>query len=128
MPQKRQSHVWPHIWRYAVSGALAGAANGVFGAGGGMLLVPLLTRWTGLEDRRAFATALSVILPLSLVSLGVCWLQGGVAVSWPCLAGGFAGGLLGGGLLRRMPTRLLHGALGLLILYGGLRLMGLGWP
>ena len=39
-----------------------------------------------------------------------------------------AGGLLGGGLLRRMPTRLLHGALGLLILYGGLRLMGLGWP
>ena len=38
-------------YKYAVSGAAAGAANGLFGAGGGMILVPLLTRWAGLDDK-----------------------------------------------------------------------------
>ena len=34
----------------AVSGALAGAANGLFGGGGGMVLVPLLQRWCCVEE------------------------------------------------------------------------------
>ena len=38
--------------RYAVTGALAGAANGFFGAGGGLFLVPLLVSWCGMERRR----------------------------------------------------------------------------
>ena len=37
--------------RYAVSGVLAGVVNGLFGGGGGMVLVPLLRRWCGLEER-----------------------------------------------------------------------------
>ena len=48
----------------AVAGALAGLANGFFGGGGGMILVPLLTRRCGLDQRRAFATSVAVILPL----------------------------------------------------------------
>ena len=51
-------------WRFAVSGAAAGAANGLFGGGGGSVLVPLLTRFCGLEQRQAFSTSLAVILPL----------------------------------------------------------------
>ena len=34
--------------KYAVSGALAGAVNGLFGGGGGMVLVPLLSGWCGM--------------------------------------------------------------------------------
>ena len=49
------------MWKYAVSGMAAGAANGLFGAGGGMILVPLLTRWGGLEDKTALA-----VLPLTM--------------------------------------------------------------
>lgn len=113
----------PAPLRCAVSGALAGVANGLFGAGGGMILVPLLTRWAGLEDRRAFATAISIILPLCLVSLAVYARQGALTVAWPYLAGGFAGGLLGGLLLRHIPAGWLHRALGLVILYGGFRLL-----
>lgn len=113
----------PGALRCAVSGALAGVANGLFGAGGGMILVPLLTRWAGLEDRHAFATAISIILPLCLVSLAVYARQGTLTVAWSYLAGGFAGGLLGGWLLRRIPVNWLHRALGLVILYGGLRLL-----
>ena len=55
----------------AVSGAAAGLINGLLGAGGGMVLVPLLVRWCGLEDKHAFATAISIILPLSIVSIVV---------------------------------------------------------
>ena len=51
-------------WRYALAGALAGLANGFFGGGGGSVLVPLLTRMCGLDQRRAFATSVAVILPL----------------------------------------------------------------
>ena len=54
-----------------VTGALAGIANGLFGSGGGLFLVPLFTKWLGLEQRRAFATSVAVILPLSAVSRGV---------------------------------------------------------
>ena len=110
-------------WKYAVSGGLAGAANGLFGAGGGMLLVPLLTRWAGLEDKKAFAASISIILPLCIVSL-VSYCLGDrldIQAALPYLIGGFLGGLLGGTLFQKVPAKLLHRGLGLLILYGGLR-------
>ena len=44
-------------WKYALSGGAAGIANGLFGAGGGMLLVPLLTRWAKLEDKPPSASS-----------------------------------------------------------------------
>lgn len=64
--------------RYAVSGVLAGVVNGLFGGGGGMVLVPLLRRWCGLEERKAFATCVAVILPLCVVSAAVYVLRRGV--------------------------------------------------
>ena len=111
-------------WRAACAGAAAGLANGLFGAGGGMLLVPLLGAWCGVEDRKCFATALCVMAPLCMVSLGVYALHGALAAneSIPYLIGGLFGGAIGALLLRRMPVRLLHAILGLLILWGGLRL------
>jgi uncharacterized membrane protein YfcA len=65
----------------------------------------------------------SIILPLCLVSLGVYVSQGQLdfAAALPYLLGGFAGGLLGGRLFGRVPDKLLHRGLGLLILYGGVR-------
>lgn len=113
--------------RLAASGLLAGAANGLLGAGGGMILVPLLTGWCRLDDKRAFATALAIILPLCLVSLGVYCTGGAVelSVALPYLIGGFAGGLLGGLLFRRVSAAFLHRALGAVILFGGVRLL---WP
>ena len=111
--------------RAALSGAAAGAINGLFGAGGGMLLVPLLTGFCRLEDRKAFATAIAVIAPLCVVSLLVYGLRGDLelAAALPCLAGGLLGGLAGGKLYGRIPTVWLHRILGLLILYGGGRIL-----
>ena len=50
----------------AVSGVLIGAVNGLFGAGGGMLAVPLLTK-LGLERKQAHANAVAVILPITVL-------------------------------------------------------------
>ena len=53
-----------------IAGLFAGAVNGLFGAGGGMVLVPLLTGVTKLEDDEVFPSSVSIILPICLISLG----------------------------------------------------------
>ena len=109
--------------KYALTGALAGLANGLFGSGGGLFLVPLLTRWAKLPQRKAFATSVAVVLPLSLLSAGIYWWKGelDLAGAWPYLLGGAAGGFLSGKVFRKVPLVWLRRAFGLLILYGGAR-------
>ena len=107
-------------WRSAVSGAAAGAANGLFGGGGGSVLVPLLTRFCGLEQRQAFSTSLAVIL---LLSAAVYLFRGGLDLlaALPYLIGGTVGGWLGGRWFRGVRVVWLRRAFGLLLLYGGAR-------
>ena len=90
-----------------------------------MLLLPLLSRMNGLEAHETFACSVCIILPLSLVSVAVYLLQGGLDVmqALPYLAGGAAGGVIAGLLLKRISAAWLHRALGLLIVWGGLRLL-----
>ena len=61
----------PRIGFSLLAGALAGFINGFFGAGGGMVLVPLLIWLCRLEDKAAFSSAIAVILPLCIVSIVV---------------------------------------------------------
>ena len=44
------------LWKVLLTGALAGFVNGFFGAGGGMLVVPLLIVLVGLADKQAFSS------------------------------------------------------------------------
>lgn len=105
------------------AGACAGAVNGLFGAGGGMILVPLLSLWTDLEDREIFSASIAIILPICIVSLTATALTGTVAwtASLPYLAGSTVGGLLAGLYGSKLPTHWLHRCLGVLILWGGVR-------
>ncbi|NLN81504.1 MAG: sulfite exporter TauE/SafE family protein [Clostridiales bacterium] len=106
-----------------ITGGLAGAANGFFGAGGGLFLVPLFVRWLGLEQKRAFATSVAVILPLSAVSLVVYFLKGGISISsvWPTLLGGLVGGIVSGRVFGGVNVTTLRRIFGILIIYGGIR-------
>ena len=61
-----------------LAGGLAGLANGLFGGGGGSVLVPLLTRGCGLDQRKAFATSVAVILPLCVLSVAIYFFRGGL--------------------------------------------------
>lgn len=109
--------------KYAVSGALAGAVNGLFGGGGGMVLVPLLTGWCALAGKKAFATCVAVILPLCVVSAAVYMLRRGfdVVQALPYLIGGLAGGLVGGKLFGSVSVEWLRGLFAVFLLYGGVR-------
>jgi uncharacterized membrane protein YfcA len=109
----------------AVAGVLAGAANGFFGAGGGLVLVPLLARWANIEERKAFATSVLIILPLCVISSVVYFLRTplDLRTAAPYLAGGLLGGFFGGRVFPRIPVGILRKALGLAIIYGGIRVL-----
>lgn len=106
-----------------LAGIAAGAVNGLFGAGGGMVLVPLLTWLTPLDDAEVFPSSVTIILPICLVSLA--FTLGQAAIPWDITAyyllGSVAGGILAGVLAQKIPTVWLHRLLGLLILWGGVR-------
>lgn len=106
-----------------LAGAAAGLANGFFGGGGGSILVPLLTRTCKLDQRRAFATSVAVILPLCVLSVLFYFLRGGLdwMAALPYLIGGTAGGWLGGKLFKGMKVSWLRRGFGLLLIYGGVR-------
>ena len=127
-------------WRYWIAGGLAGVANGFFGGGGGSVFVPLLTGYCRLDQRRAFATSVAVILPLCALSVCIYFLRGGLdfraalPVPSPCrrggrapraappsLGGGTAGGWAGGKWFKGVRMVWLKRAFGLLLIYGGVR-------
>ena len=53
-------------WRAHLAGGLAGLANGLFGGGGGMVFLPILSRWGNLDARKLYATCVGVIFPVLL--------------------------------------------------------------
>ncbi len=112
-----------HWLGMGLAGLGAGAINGLFGAGGGMVLVPLLSLCTDMADGDIFTNSVSIILPICLVSLAVTAATGSIA--WgdalPYLAGSALGGVAAGLWGHRIPTVWLHRGLGILILWGGIR-------
>lgn len=117
MPVKRDTV------KLVLIGLATGAVNGLFGAGGGMVLVPLLVGWVHLPQRRAMATSVAIILPLCAVSLVVYLINGTVdwSAAWPYLIGGAIGGLLSGELFRKASATWLRRGFGALIIYSGIR-------
>ena len=111
------------IHKYRIAGALAGTVNGLFGGGGGIPLAVLLTKWAKLDEKRAFATCVAVILPVCVVSAAVYLLRGSVslAAALPYLAGGLAGGVIGGRVFRDVPNLWLRRIFALFLLYGAWR-------
>lgn len=106
-----------------VAGAATGIINGFFGGGGGMLLVPALTRWLKMEDKPAFATCVCIILPLCAASSVVYFMRSSldIALSLPYLAGGLVGGVIAGKTMDRIPVKALRKILAALIIYGGVK-------
>lgn len=104
-----------------LAGFLAGAVAGLFGAGGGMVLVSLLSLLVKLPEDEIFPASVSIILPICVV----CLLLSDCALSFnqvlPYLIGSCIGGAGAGFLSERIPTLWLHRILGAFILWGGIR-------
>jgi uncharacterized membrane protein YfcA len=106
-------------------GLLIGFVNGFWGGGGGMLCVPTLTGLLKLPEKKAHATAILIMLPLSLASFIVYLLN--KSISWD-IAGfvtiGFVlGGVLGALLLKKINNLILKILFGFVIVAGAIKLL-----
>lgn len=106
-------------------GALIGVINGFFGGGGGMVVVPLLTKMFGLEQKKAQATALFVILPISLVSsiVYLCYHSINFSEGWPVIVGIIAGGVIGATMLNKMNNKVVKGIFIFFMFLGGVGML-----
>lgn len=106
-----------------LAGLCAGCINGLFGAGGGMVLVPLLGLTQCFSEQEVFSVSVAIILPICLTSL-LCAMTGTALpweLAWPYLAGGALGGIAAGLWGHRISSVYLHRLFGALILWGGIR-------
>ena len=105
------------LLRLAVIGSLAGAFSGLFGVGGGTVIVPLLILWFGYEEREATGTSLAAIVIIAALAAADHGVYGnvhvgkGLIVAAPALAGVLAGTALQQGV----PQRAVSGAFALLL-------------
>ena len=106
-----------------LAGFGAGILNGLFGAGGGLVLVPILSVLTDLEQQDMFAISVAILLPVCAISLlfSTGWGQFSLSQALPYLLGSAAGGMIAATLGKKIPTLWLHRVLGILILWGGVR-------
>lgn len=105
-----------------LGGVAVGALNGLLGAGGGMVLVPLM-ELLGIGGKKSHASSLAVIVPLSAISAAVYlrrgWFAPGDAL--PFLLPGLLGAVSGGLLLNRVKIKWLKVTFGLLLIWGGVK-------
>jgi len=111
--------------KLTLSGLLAGFINGLLGSGGGVLVVLYLTIIAKIDQKKAQATAIAVILPLAILS-SIIYSRDGY-VQWPLLwkvsLGGIAGAILGAFLLNKIKGKLLKKLFGVFLVIAGLRML-----
>lgn len=93
-------------------GALGGLLAGMFGVGGGILMVPLLMLWAHMDQRQAAATSLVAIVPTAIAGATTYGIAGEIDLFAALLVGvgAFAGAPLGAYLLRTLPLAWLRWA------------------
>lgn len=89
--------------------AFVGALNGLFGGGGGMLVVPILTILCNLSEQKAHSSAILTILPLSITSGIIYLIRGDFVFSsggWVS-AGVILGGIIGTFVMKKLSNNTL---------------------
>jgi uncharacterized membrane protein YfcA len=101
-PPARPAAHRPRVLRLAAIATGAGAFSGLFGVGGGTIIVPLLVLWLGFEQKEATGTSLAAIIVIGALAAGVQALYGNVDL-WLGLAIGLPGvvGVLAGTALQQ---------------------------
>ena len=94
-------------WKKILTGLIAGLLNGLFGGGGGMAVVPCLTFICGYPVKKAHATAILIILPLSILSGAIYFTFGkfDLKISLLVTAGVTAGGVVGALFLKKLKNK-----------------------
>lgn len=112
-------------WILALLGVAAGFVNGFLGGGGGIIVVTALLAVAGYKQKNAQATALLVVLPLTVVSAVVYALKGNVQwdlTLWASI-GVFVGGIVGALLLSKIKGNAAKIAFAFVLVAGGVRML-----
>lgn len=90
--------------KLAVTGTAAGLFSGLFGVGGGSVMVPLLVLWLGYGERKATGTSLAAIVIIAIIATVAQGAYGNVSVGKGLLVGvpAVGGVLLGTWLQQRV--------------------------
>ncbi len=107
----------------AAGGLAIGFINGLLGAGGGMLAVPLLKKY-GLDTKEAHASSIAVILPLTVFSAVLYLISGRVSIgdSLIYLPTGILGAVAGAFVLKKIPDKWIRRLFGIFLIWAGVRL------
>ncbi len=109
---------------YGGLGVVIGLVNGVLGAGGGVIAVPLLKK-AGLSQKQCHTNAIAVILPIAIVSSSIYLYKGNVTIPQAgiYMPTGLLGAVLGTFLLKKISPTWLKRIFGGLMIYAGIRLL-----
>ena len=98
-------------WLFILIGLLAGAANGILGAGGGIIVTYFLSHSLTDEQRKengVFANAVATMLPLSALSLCIYLTKGYITLDntfFTLVPSALIGGIIGAFLLTKLHLR-----------------------
>lgn len=122
------------ILLFIVLGLGAGVLSGVFGIGGGLVIVPALIYFAGFSQHRATGTSLAVLLPP--IGIGAVWeyyrhgnvdIRAAAVIAVAVLAGGWVGAVLANrvsGPYLRLAFSLFVCSMGIYLLHGAFRRLG----
>lgn len=108
----------------AIIGVVAGALSGMFGVGGGVLMVPAMVLWLGIDQRLASGTSLAAIIPIAVFGVGGFAVQDQIDVPAAALlaVGAVVGAPVGAWLIHRIPVARLRAGFALLLVATAVRL------
>jgi uncharacterized protein len=91
----------------ATIGTAAGAFSGLFGVGGGTVIVPLLVVWLGYGEREATGTSMAAIIVIAALAVTLQAVYGNVDPDKAALVGvpAIGGAIAGTALQQRLPER-----------------------
>jgi uncharacterized membrane protein YfcA len=105
------------ILKLGVIATAAGAFSGLFGVGGGSVMVPLLVLMLGYGEREATGTSLAAIIVIAGIAAGAQAAYGNVDLARAALVGvpALGGVVAGAALQQRIPERLISGMFAVLL-------------
>lgn len=108
-----------------MTGIITGFVNGLFGGGGGMVVVPMLIFLLSYPVKTAHATAILIILPISIIS-GIIYASYGafdMNIGLPVTIGVVMGGITGAKLLSKLNSDIVTKIFSIVMFAAGIKMI-----